>query len=215
MDRQPAFVRQHAKRLHRRVVVVQRLSHAHQHDVEWGVGQLRVVREHANLPDDLPARQIPDEAHPARQAERARHRAPDLSRDAEGLRWRVRNVDRLDPPIIGQTQQVLGRAVRRRVDFFERRGGDRERCCQPGPKGFGQVRHLGEIGHAPRVNPRKDLPAVEGWKGQRLERLLDAATIEFGEVSRLGGHDAGRKCRDRSGKTGHYHGIISALGWRS
>ena len=47
--RQALLVVQDAQRLHRRVVVVQRLAHAHQHDVERLVDQVERVGEHAHL----------------------------------------------------------------------------------------------------------------------------------------------------------------------
>ena len=52
--RQPALVGQHPQRLHRLVVVVERLAHPHQDDVEAAVEQAELAGEHAHLTDDFP-----------------------------------------------------------------------------------------------------------------------------------------------------------------
>ena len=112
-DREPVLVGEDPQRLHRRVVVVQRLAHAHQHDVEALSEHVQLAQQHADLPDDLAGRQVADDAHLAGQAERALHRAADLGRDAEGLRRRVGDEDRFDEVAVGEPEQKLRRAVGR------------------------------------------------------------------------------------------------------
>ncbi len=51
--RSPGFAARMRKRRHRLVVVVQRLAHAHQDDVEGRVEQAEIPREHAHLAGDL------------------------------------------------------------------------------------------------------------------------------------------------------------------
>ena len=76
--RQPLLVVPDSQRLHRRVVVVQRLAHAHEDDVERLIGEAERVREHAHLAGDLAGSQVPDQSHLAGEAERAAHGASDL-----------------------------------------------------------------------------------------------------------------------------------------
>ena len=79
------------------------------------------VGEHAHLADDFARRQIADEAHLSREAERARHGAADLRRDAERHRRRVGNEDRLDLTAVGQAQQEFLGAVDRSLACDELR----------------------------------------------------------------------------------------------
>ena len=76
-------------------------------------GEAGRVREHAHLPGDFAGGEVADEAHLAREAERAAHRAADLRRDAERLRRRVRDVHGFDVAAVGQLEEELRRAVRR------------------------------------------------------------------------------------------------------
>ena len=112
---QAVLVGEDPQRLHRRVVVVQRFAHAHQHDVEALAEHPELAQQHADLADDFAGRQVADDAHLAGQAEGALHRAADLGREAEGLRRRVGDEDRLDLLAVGEAEQELGRAVGRRL----------------------------------------------------------------------------------------------------
>ena len=155
MHREPLLIGDHSQCFHRRVVVVEWLTHAHQDDVEGRTGEAGGVREHADLTDDLAGGKIPHEPHLAGQAERAAHRAPDLRRDAERLRGRVGNVDRFDVAAVGELQQKLRRAVFRGLAGFERGRRNSERLSELHPQLLAEVRHLREVGHAARVNPAK------------------------------------------------------------
>ena len=105
------LVGEDSQRLHRFVVVVKRLAHPHQHDVEARGAHVERAGEDANLPDDFSRGEIANQAHLAGEAERARHGAADLRRDAEGVRRRVGNEDRLDVPPILEAQQEFFCAV--------------------------------------------------------------------------------------------------------
>ena len=79
----PVFVGKNSQRLHRRVVVVERLAHSHQHDVEGALEQVECAGENADLADDFSGCQVADDAHSSRQAEAAPHGASHLRRHAE------------------------------------------------------------------------------------------------------------------------------------
>ena len=109
--------------LHRvahRVEVVERLAHAHQHDVRdqpllvglaSPVGE--VVAGDEDLADDLGGGQVAHQPLGAGVAERAGQRAPDLARHAERAAVLLGDVDGLDLVPAGDAQQVLARPVRR------------------------------------------------------------------------------------------------------
>ena len=92
--RQPVGVVEQRQRLHGGVVVVQRLAHAHEHDVERRVEQSGGFRQHAHLAGDFAGGQVPHEPHLAREAEGAAHGAAHLRRHAEGLRRACRECRR-------------------------------------------------------------------------------------------------------------------------
>jgi hypothetical protein len=64
-----------------------------------------------NLARNFARRQVPAEAHEAGQAKPAGHCASHLCGNAERLRRRIGNVDRLDAPAIRQPQQELRGAI--------------------------------------------------------------------------------------------------------
>ena len=71
-------------RLHHRVVVVERLAHAHEHDVgDPLAARCELAREEPRLVEDLAGGQVAAEPGLTGRAERARKRAARLRRDAE------------------------------------------------------------------------------------------------------------------------------------
>ena len=104
---EPVLVGEDAQRLHRRTVIVERLSHPHQDDVEARLAHLQGIGEHAHLPDDLARGQVADQTHLPREAEAALHRAAHLGGDAERLAGRVGNEHRFDAAVVVQLQQEL------------------------------------------------------------------------------------------------------------
>ena len=80
---------------------MQRFAHAHQHDIESLTLQIDRVGEHSDLTHDFAGRQIPDKAHLSGQAERARHGATNLRRDAERHRGRIGDEHRFDLTTVG------------------------------------------------------------------------------------------------------------------
>jgi len=106
------IVGQHPQRLHRRFVIVERFAHTHEDDVELSIAQVQGAGEHAYLTGDLASAQVSNEPHFAREAERARHRAADLRREAERHRRRIGNENRFDLPFVGELKQKLLGPVR-------------------------------------------------------------------------------------------------------
>ena len=182
MQGQALFLVQHPQRLHGRIVVVQRFAHAHQDDVEGFVEKVERLGEQPDLGGDLSRRQVPHEAHLAREAERATHRAAHLCRDAEGLCRRIGNEDGFNLLAVRQLQHELLRAVLRDVALGD--GGERnsglvdERRAQA----LAQVRHLGEVDDAAPPDPAVDLFGVETLVAERLDEGLEIAQLHSGEV---------------------------------
>ena len=146
-EAQSLRVHDDGQRLGQVVVVVERLAHAHEHDVGH-VGPVArhrphiesVVGEH-DLADDFGGREVADQGLGAGVAEPAGQGAADLGRDAERAALALRDVDRLDLLPVGQAQQPLARAVGRHL---------RRRDLGPGQReALGQARAepLGKRGH--------------------------------------------------------------------
>ena len=139
--------------------------------------------EHADLADDFAGGQIPDEPHLAGQAERARHRAADLGRDAEGHRRRVGDEHRLDLAAVGEPQQELLGAVDRSLALRRCAGvvsanSSRERGAQLAR----QVGHRVDVGDAAAVDPAEDLARAEALVAALVERRLERRPLELGEI---------------------------------
>ena len=103
---------------HDRLVVGERLPHAHEDDVRQPHriaaedAVTRRPRGKANLLDDLGGRQVPREAHLPRRAERAGHPATGLARDAQRRALRVLHEHRLDlDPVVQGPQRLDRRAL--------------------------------------------------------------------------------------------------------
>ena len=177
--REAVLVVEHPQRLHRVVVVVQRLTHPHEHDVELRRRKPEFGGEHAHLAGNFTGGEVSDQSHLAGQAEAAFHGASDLRGDAERLAWRVGDENRFDAAAIFEAQEKLHRPVRRRLLLDERRRADAKVLGQVGSELPRQICHLLEVGHALRVDPSEDLPRVKARMPAALERGL-----ELGEIHR-------------------------------
>jgi hypothetical protein len=184
-------IREHPQRFHCLVVVVEGLAHAHQHDVEGGLAHVQRAGKDTHLAHDFTGGQVPYQTHLAGQAERARHRAADLGRNAEGHRRRIRDEDRFDVPAVDEPQQELLRAIGRHFALLERRRRQREVISELSPQLQRQVGHRGGIGDAAAIDPAEDLSRAETFVTACDERGLERRTFELGEVGRAGlaGHD--------------------------
>src|SRR5262249_25222154 len=176
------LIREDAQRLHRLVIVVQRLAHAHQDDVEGGCTHFERVGEHAHLADDLAGGQIPHEPHPAGQTERARHRAADLRRNAERHSRCVRNKDGLDCAAVLEPQQELLRPVHRFLAMNEQRCRQAESRRQIGAQLSRQVCHRVDARHAVAIDPAKDLSGVEARVPQVGKGRFERGPLQLREI---------------------------------
>ena len=194
-ERKPARGGEHPQRLHRRVVVVQRLAHAHQHDVEAPVLQVEFAGQHADLPGDLARRQMPGQPHLSGQAEPAAHRAPDLGRDAEGHRRRVGDEHRLDAAPVGEGEHELPGAVVRLLAGGDAGGRERQGAGERRPERAGEVGHAVEPLQPSAVDPPIDLAAVVRFGAVPGQRPLELARIELREVGERVVHASTVPCR--------------------
>jgi hypothetical protein len=174
---------QAAQRFHGLLVVVQRLTHAHEHDVEWLVEETGGRGEHADLTGNFASRELADQTHLSRQAESASHRASNLRRDAERHRRGVRDEDRFDSSAVGELQSQLARPVCGGFVAGDARGVDDELVLQPETKCARQVCHPAEIRDAVPVDPAKDLPGVERLATARRKQCLELGRLELSDVA--------------------------------
>ena len=132
---------------------------------------------------------------PVRQ-KRALHRAADLGRDAERLRRRVGDEDRLDVLAVGEPQQELGRAVGRASRCRTTAGvptGMRRQSCARSSRPRSVIA-------AKSVTPRLWIhwKIWRAWKRgmpDGVERLLELGELELGEVD-----GDGRSCMASSAR---------------
>ena len=187
-EREPARRGEYPQRLHRRRVVVQRLAHAHQHDVEAPVLQAELAGQHPDLPRDFTGREVPGQPHLPGQAEPAAHRAPDLSRDAEGHRRGVGDEHRLDAAPVAEGEHELLGAVVRVLPGGDAGGRERQGAGERRPERTGEVGHAVEPLQPPAVDPAIDLAAVVRFGPVPGQRLLELVRIELREVGERVGH---------------------------
>ena len=94
------------------VVVVERLAHAHQHDVgDPPAVAPRLARRPQQLLEDLAAGEVAAEAHGARRAERAREGAARLRRDADRAAVAVPHQHRLEREPVQRAEPRLHRLI--------------------------------------------------------------------------------------------------------
>src|SRR5688572_26771091 len=91
------------------VVVLQRLAHTHKHDAESP--RSRVALQDHDLRDDLSGREIADQPHLPREAERAAQRASDLRRYTEGVAVGARYQNGFRGLAVAELQQIASRSV--------------------------------------------------------------------------------------------------------
>ncbi len=142
------------RRLDHRVVVQERLSHAHVHRVIHGLEPPEVQR----LVEDLRRRQVAPEAHRARRAERAGQRAAGLRREAErAAPVAVAHENRLDRvPVVRVEEHLHGPVARLALrDDLQRR--ERHRLGESGTQRLRERGHLVVRARAAR-GPLPDLP---------------------------------------------------------
>ncbi len=168
-------------------VIVQRLAHAHEHDVghlrgalDGGIGRQRRVGQIAgeveHLRHDLAGGEVARQPALRRGAEGAAHGTAGLAGDAERTPLIVEHEHGFDALAVVQLEETLDRVAVGRDDFGrqgQRRHG--RHLGQPGAQGLGQVAHRLEVTGVALVDP---LPELAGAKlrlaqlGQKTGKLL-------------------------------------------
>jgi len=144
---------------------VERLAHPHVHDVRDALAAMgELALPVTDLVDDLADREIADEPHLAGRAERARHRAARLGRDAHGVaRAVMRHEHALDVVPVGEPQQRLARlAVGARLLAHELDGAPAERGRERLPQRLGEIGELHRRPFGPVRRVTADLPRAIG-----------------------------------------------------
>src|SRR5579885_1116036 len=164
-----------ARRAHR-LVVGERLAHAHEHDVGHG-RRSRHVPAGAHLPHDLGRPQVAHEPHARGGTEGAAHAAAGLARDAEREPVAARDEHALDRGGTGQMEEELARAVGRRHDRRWREALEREVRREAGAQRSRQARHVLEAAGAAAMDPGENLsgtvPRLDWIAGARHRRALE------------------------------------------
>ena len=184
-------INQTVKRGNDRLVVREGLSHAHKDDVRELRGPARELSISArglglaNLVDDLRRRKVTSQSHLSRRAERARHAAASLRRDAQRRSLGVAHENRLDLRAVVQAPQILDRAPaislqRHDLRHELRQQSIRHRVAHPGR----HIAHVRGIGFKMREVVARQLIGAESGKPQVLEHLLAARSIQVSEVRR-------------------------------
>ena len=166
----PGGIGEDPERLHRGLVVGERLAHAHVHDVREPPARLEHPRGADHLPDDLARAEIPLEPHRARVAEGAREAAADLGGHAEREPVAVGHQHRLHARPVGEDEDDLLAAILRRRPALhlghadegalaERVAGSRAadrtwRRCRPHPSCRSTSRSAARDTAAPRATRR-------------------------------------------------------------
>ena len=154
------------------VEIVERLAHAHQHDIgdlalrigkaAWvgclGAGPVtEPVAGERDLSHDLARGQIAHETLRAGVTERAGERAADLARNAKCAAVLFGDVDGLDLLAVGEAKQPFARAVDRDLLGHDPGPRERKRRGKLAAKLLGDVGHDGEIRRAAHIRPAPDL----------------------------------------------------------
>ena len=197
-------INQTVKRGNDRLVVREGLPHAHKDDVRELRGPARELSISArglglaNLVDDLRRRKVTSQSHLSRRAERARHAAASLRRDAQRRSLGVAHENRLDLRAVVQAPQVLDRAPT--VSFQRHDLGDevrkerlRHRIAHPGR----DIAHVRGVGFKMREVMARQLIGAKSGQPQVLEYLLTARGIQICEVRRRLATPLSRERQDR------------------
>ena len=172
-----------------RLVIGQRLTHSHEHDVRQRRGstgersisacRLRV----ANLIDDLRRRQVTSQAHLPRRTERTRHAATGLRGHAQGGALRVAHEHRLHLGPVVQPPQILDRAAAVRLQRDDLRHERRqESLAHLGTHASRNVTHALRVGLEVREVVARELIRTERGQPQVLEHLLAPGRVEISQV---------------------------------
>ena len=171
------------------VVVVERLAHAHQHDVRQTAVFARrrpfaqkVAGQH-DLADDLARGKVAHQTLGAGVAELTGQRAADLAGNAECAPVAFRDVDHLRLVAVGEGQQPLLRPVAGDLMAGDAGAIEPEGPGQPAAEGLREVRHGGEVGRAVVIDPLPELLGTEGGFAQIAQRRGHLGQIETDQMT--------------------------------
>jgi hypothetical protein len=149
--------------------IVERLAHAHQHDVRdqplldrRATPVAEIVAGDEDLADNLGRGQVAHQPLGAGVAEGTGERAADLGGDAERAAILLGDVDGLDLVAAGDAQQVLAGAVGRDLPGDELWPLDGEMRGEERAVVAGEIAHRCEVGDAAAVDPLPDLARAHG-----------------------------------------------------
>ena len=145
-------------------------------------------------PTISPAVRLRIDAHLAGQAERARHRAADLRRQAERVRAGVSGMktDSISLPSCSRSRNFVVPSVELLLRD-DRRRADAETACQVARSSRPRSVIFAEIGDAVAVDPLEDLARVKARASEGLECLLRAPEAPVPRCRWLSMHEASLK----------------------
>ena len=177
--------------------VLQRLAHAHEHDVREAAFLAVELRSHAlgmkNLPDDFPDFEVALESEQRRRAEGAADRAAHLRGNAQRDAVVFGDEHALDAVAAADFKEPLHRAVARALLARDLRELDLEALVQSAAEVLGDVAHLVEVVDALVVDPQEELLRTEALLAEVDDGVLKILRPEVEQVApgirrgRLGG----------------------------
>ncbi len=186
-DMKALRVIQQPHRAEHRVIIRQRLSHAHEHDIAHALRQHRVLNPH-DLLDDLTRGQAAREAALAGGAKRAAIGTANLAGNADRRVIGVGNEDAFDGVPVGGAEAILARPIAGPPPLDQFQAARPRQLRQPLSHRPRQVRHL--LKHRAPMQPREELAAAIG----RLARGR-GRTVRVPRATSRGGRLCVRECR--------------------
>ena len=150
------------------VKIVQRLAHAHKHDIGkqpcligvTGAGDgpfVQIIACHHYLADDFGSGEVTHQFLRAGVAEGTCQSTAHLAGNAQGAAIGFGDIDDFYFVTTGDAHQVFAGAIFRDLFADHLWDGDLKTFFQLGTQGFGEICHLGEVAFSPLVNPLPDL----------------------------------------------------------
>ena len=122
------------QRLHKLLVVCQRLAHTHEYQVRQAFSRGKGTLYLPHLTDDLCSGQIPYRPHLRRSAKAAAHRTTNLGRDTQRQTVFGWNEDALNLAVVSQGKQVFARPVSRQSEVHAGQPLDGELLAEQGTR---------------------------------------------------------------------------------
>ena len=184
-------VKHHPQRRYQRMVILQRLAHAHHHDVgddALANPQLEPLAQMMlgvpKLADDLAGRQVAAETLVARRAKAATHRTTRLRGHAQRAAVGFRDEHRLYRIATANIEQPLDRAVGRGLLAEQGQRPNHGHTRQLVTQGLGEVRHASEIALALLVDPAKQLNGAKTLLAELATPGSERIKVEIEQIDR-------------------------------